>query len=606
MHEQLPKSYAGRRRLNKTTPCGHEAEEQHLQCGYACAYPASFCQQTRILNASINWANLRRRCSFHSSSTTSSRLKHSVFTMDASIPISLNLPSHFHIPPPNPSFHGRRVELKQLEDVLLPCVDSTSTKLEQPLRQFAICGARGIGKSELARAFARKHLDKFDAVFWVDGEDVMRLDEQFREIALTLGLETESAVGGVEESREAVRRWLGKPRRQLSESNSEEEIGDEATWLLVFDNADKPYRLQNYLPIPNLGKNGSLLVTSWDETAKIFPEGPSGLYMGPLSQQDSIDLLQHFTALSHRTAPEQDLVLYICDLLGGSPTVLCQMGKIIRAEGWTYDSFLHFYETRNDVNNPSNAVFHLDIHRARILFGAWGFHKLSPLARQLLDTVAFLNAMSISEGLASQLAASINIAGIALKKYHDPHTPSGILWREFSPSFLNELYQSSLIRKSDLSRRELSTHRVIQDIIFAALEPRDKSLCFEAVVRVIWSNWPAALPRSTPLSDAIYQSEATYQLRTFTSESDGFEERFEKVERLSRVYTRLEQPKSTGGMLDVKRWPECAALLPHIARLHEIYPTLDSISENVRLTFGKLLNEAAWYVFVMKFPNPMH
>jgi hypothetical protein len=58
----------------------------------------------------------------------------------------------------------------------------------------------------------------------------------------------------------------------------------------------------------------------------------------------------------------------------------------------------------------------------------------------------------------------------------------------------------------------------------------------------------------------------------------------------------LPPPKSTGGRLTVGRWPVCAAIYPHVLKLHQIWPVIANSSDTTRILFAKLLTEAAWCV----------
>ncbi|KAK5636012.1 hypothetical protein RRF57_011724 [Xylaria bambusicola] len=65
----------------------------------------------------------------------------------------------------------------------------------------------------------------------------------------------------------------------------------------------------------------------------------------------------------------------------------------------------------------------------------------------------------------------------------------------------------------------------------------------------------------------------------------------------------LLKPKSSGGRLHVGRWPVCAAMYPHILRLHQLRPTISEPSEATKLQPAKLLTEAVWYVLKIAFSS---
>lgn len=135
------------------------------------------------------------------------------------------------------------------------------------LRQFELCGFGGIGKTEIAREFSRRHKASFDAVFWVMADEIAKLDHHYQQISLALGLEDPSECKSQVVSREIVKGWLSNSQKHLSGSDEFVQSGQgrsEATWLLIFDNADDPIILADYW----LQGSGSILITSRDPLAK--------------------------------------------------------------------------------------------------------------------------------------------------------------------------------------------------------------------------------------------------------------------------------------------------------------------------------------------------
>lgn len=170
---------------------------------------------------------------------------------------------------------------------------------------------------EIAREFARRHKDSFDAVFWVVADEIAKLDHHYQQISLALGLEDLSECKSQVVSREIVKVWLSNPRKHVPRSDDSVQPGDdssEATWLLIFDNADDPKILTDYWP----QGSGSILLTSRDPSSKdMFTRKPLGLDLGPLSQKDGLFLFNHLTTTSNEL--EVDTARQIVDALGGIP-----------------------------------------------------------------------------------------------------------------------------------------------------------------------------------------------------------------------------------------------------------------------------------------------
>ncbi|CAI7656962.1 unnamed protein product [Penicillium viridicatum] len=306
----------------------------------------------------------------------------------------------------NEDFCGREGILERLATELLPPKNRV-TASGTALRQFALGGFGGIGKTEIAREFARRHKHSFDAVFWVVADEIVKLDHHYQQISLALGLEDLSEPKSQVVSKEIVKGWLSNPRKHVSQSDDSVQPGEgegssEATWLLIFDNADDPMIRTDYWP----QGSGSILVTSRDPSSKdMFTRRPSGLDLGPLSQQDSLSLFNHLTTTSNE--PEVDAARQISDTLGGIPLAISQMAGIIRRQDLKLSEFLELYMDHEEHASLYGTKFDTNLVPYRhTLSTVWAFGKLKPQSQQLLELISFLDPDSIGEDL---LEASVGI-----------------------------------------------------------------------------------------------------------------------------------------------------------------------------------------------------
>jgi hypothetical protein len=124
-------------------------------------------------------------------------------------------------------------------------------------------GLGGMGKTQLALAYAQRHKDDYSAVFWVNSKDVDTLKQGYAAAARRIYREHPSLVhlkavaegSDLDEAAEAVRRWLSS-------------AGNDR-WLVIYDNYDTPklpghnepgtFDIRPFLPEAD---QGSILITT--------------------------------------------------------------------------------------------------------------------------------------------------------------------------------------------------------------------------------------------------------------------------------------------------------------------------------------------------------
>ena len=144
-------------------------------------------------------------------------------------------PIHY-LPPHNPNFTGREAQLAQLHTAL------SQREATVAITQ-TIAGLGGVGKTQLALAYAHQHKGEYELAWWLDGSDGLTIDLGLQTLGRRLNLPLPA------DDFAAMRQIV------LSAVNSMAQ-----RWLLIYDNVDSlpPHDLQPYLPS---GK-GSVLITS--------------------------------------------------------------------------------------------------------------------------------------------------------------------------------------------------------------------------------------------------------------------------------------------------------------------------------------------------------
>jgi len=92
----------------------------------------------------------------------------------------------------------------------------------------------GIGKTQLAISYAKRHRHSYSSVFWLNANNETTLQNSIRASAMRIF--PPETIGRLEDYQVWVyiSNWLSKP--------------DNTQWLLIFDNYDEPdqYRIEEY------------------------------------------------------------------------------------------------------------------------------------------------------------------------------------------------------------------------------------------------------------------------------------------------------------------------------------------------------------------------
>ncbi|KAL4804186.1 hypothetical protein BDV18DRAFT_36312 [Aspergillus unguis] len=309
-------------------------------------------------------------------------------------PIVKEETNKFHIPldlsvaPAIEEFIGREDDLNRLWDYLQPASLQT--------RKVAVLhGLGGIGKTQLAMHFARKHQSDFTAIFWLNGKDrstlVLSLSSCFpktHEQPVDV-----NAINQEEAEKRArlVLQWLARPGNNR--------------WLIIFDNIDQYSPLQGdgdhgydiYEFFPS-ADHGSILITSrrqgLTELGKSFP-------VQRLVREDTTKLLLQSNGFSAediaRMGAEQD-VSDLAGLLDGLPLAIVIAGDYMRKTGTTVKEYLELYRSSwFDLQSRSRPTRH---YQQGNMVQTWmvtyqEIQRRDPTAAKLLLLFAFFDSRDI-------------------------------------------------------------------------------------------------------------------------------------------------------------------------------------------------------------------
>ena len=138
-------------------------------------------------------------------------------------------------------FIGRDAELTQMENILLSDSNYSTRKV------LILGGMGGIGKTQLATNYAKRHCTSYSSVFWLNATSESTLNSSLRDVANRI-----LSPGTVSK--------LDDDQLRIQVSNWLSEL-DNTRWLLIFDNYDDPdqYNLTKYYPSV---AHGSIIITT--------------------------------------------------------------------------------------------------------------------------------------------------------------------------------------------------------------------------------------------------------------------------------------------------------------------------------------------------------
>lgn len=217
----------------------------------------------------------------------------------------------------------------------------TTTDLMTP-RSVVLCGSGGIGKTQIANEFVYRLRSKFEVILWISAASRRDIAQSFGQAAVALGLiEADSPMStDYVLTRHALLNWLAKPLKTQSLSN--EQLPEEVSWLVIFDNVEDPDVIEDYWPVHS---PGSVLVTTQDPLVHcLYHSGGTELSLRPMQQTEAASLLVKQAGILSLSAQDRLAAEKIVDLVGGLPLALTQMAGVVSRWGLTLSRVLKAYE----------------------------------------------------------------------------------------------------------------------------------------------------------------------------------------------------------------------------------------------------------------------
>ncbi|KAJ5163160.1 uncharacterized protein N7500_004990 [Penicillium coprophilum] len=390
------------------------------------------------------------------------------------------LPCKSILLPRDPVFSGREDTLSSIRQALVASIqepengsDSSLGEIIPSLNVYSLCGPGGMGKTSIANEFVHRYEKDFDAVFWVAADEESKLFNGFRDIAVKLGIISDTDGKDLPAIREMLLAWLANPLR--SYEHMDHVKPERASWLIVFDNVDRADTLEDFWP---KDAAGSVLVTCRDPLIKssIYLRN-TGSIVPELLEEEGITLLLRLT---NRESDEDDVkqAPRVVRALGRYPLAIAQMSGVILARDLGFNEFLELYseETeRREILGISEGQSASLRRYNQTLGTVWNLDDLRE-GRALLEVISFLDPDSIPESLLEKNPACMD---------WDRYPKTSL---EYSKARA-ELLSRSLIYRNR-GKKTLRVHRLIQDTVRTQMNDATFNEVYSRVLDMLGARWP--------------------------------------------------------------------------------------------------------------------
>jgi transcriptional regulator with XRE-family HTH domain len=362
--------------------------------------------------------------------------------------------------PRNPGFTGR-------EEILHVLHTRLTTQLPTPISQAtALCGLGGIGKTQVAIEYAHRYAQEYHAVFWLAAETSESLMASLQQIAEQLQLSERQAAKQTQMVM-AVQRWLAT----------------HSQWLLIADNVDDLDLLQRVLP-PQ--RRGVLLLTTRRQAL-----GPQvePLELPTMSSEEGATFLLRRARqpdvsgsdLPQGARPFAPAITELGELLGGLPLALDQAGAYIEETGCSVVEYLErYHHQRKNVlgRRGIHGCAHPDSVMTTLSLAIQRIAREHPAAADLLYACSFLDPEDISEKLLVEGASHLG-----------PRL-GPVLDDAYQFDFIMAALRSASLVTRCPQTHTFAVHRLVQAVLQDQMEPAERRLWSERVLRMINATSP--------------------------------------------------------------------------------------------------------------------
>jgi tetratricopeptide (TPR) repeat protein len=353
-------------------------------------------------------------------------------------------PRVWNIPAPVRSFTGRDRQLVTLRAQL-----EARQRAAALVPAAALYGMGGVGKTQLARAYAHRYRRHYQLGWWIPAHSPLAASTALAELAARLG-------APVELPQAEQLTYLG------------EALAERDGWLLIFDNASDPAALERFVPAAG---QGHVLVTSrssaWQGVADpvpvelLSPEAAAGLLAERTGDRD------------HQAA------VRLAEELGRLPLAVEQAAAYATQQRLSLAAYLTmFRERRAELLARGQPLAYEGTVAAAFTLALDQLQRHDPAALQLLELCALLAPDEIPVG---SLLDQAPLLAEPLASVASDHLRRG--------ETLGVLYQAAMLTPDVDDTARL--HRLVQAVTLDRLAAQDRPERVTTAVAVLAAAFPA-------------------------------------------------------------------------------------------------------------------
>ncbi|NMA18739.1 MAG: tetratricopeptide repeat protein [Clostridiaceae bacterium] len=335
----------------------------------------------------------------------------------------------------NIHFTGRKEILLQIDNSLKPG--------EKNPCSIALCGMGGVGKTQIALAYALNNGYLYNTIWWINAENELTMLDSYKDLLMQKGIIKRDVTYEKDDILQSIWAWMSQ----------------NTNWLFIYDNAERESDLSQYLPRIN---TGHILVTTrnphWRNMKK--------LEVDVFQPEEAVEFFNNF-----KLEGSIDDAIKLAKELGYLPLAQDQAVAYMLETNKSYQDYIDlFKQNRLEIFGE---VEYESISYGQTVATTWdiSLNKIgNEGAKQLIQLFSFLAPDHIHKGIFLQSSE------------HLPEPLASDARDELKlNNALKDLTRYSLI-KTD--KGQISIHRLLQEVIRESLGS-EKIRCFHLCATIL-------------------------------------------------------------------------------------------------------------------------